>query len=265
MPDIKGQLRELQARLVEQMRVNAELEEALRLAEIRALQAQVNPHFLFNTLGTIAGQALLEGADETARVSQALARLLRYTLRQIDKLVTLRQEMSHVRDYLLIQETRFGSRIRATILLEDAAEDCLIPPLTVQPMVENAILHGLERLEQGELLIKAGTARSQVEMVEIVVQDNGVGITPDQLQFIVAELSQGVTGQASSPGNGPHEDDSGPRARGHTTGIGIVNVDRRLKYVFGREHGVTLTSGVGRGTTLTLTFPAITEKCQLEV
>ncbi len=262
MPDIKGQLRELQARLVEQMRVNAELEEALRLAEIRALQAQVNPHFLFNTLGTIAGQALLEGADETARVSQALARLLRYTLRQIDKLVTLRQEMSHVRDYLLIQETRFGSRIRATILLEDAAEDCLIPPLTVQPLVENAILHGLERLEQGELLIKAGIDGS---IIEIVVRDNGVGITPDQLRFIVGELNQGVTGQASSPGNGLHEDEGGPRARGHTTGIGIINVDRRLKYVFGREHGVTLTSGVGRGTTLTLTFPAITEKRQLEV
>jgi sensor histidine kinase YesM len=96
---------ETERKLAEQIRVSAELEEALRLMELRALQAQINPHFLFNTLSSIAASSFMEGAPKTNELVQALARLIRYTLRQIGQMVELEEELKHVRDYLLIEKT----------------------------------------------------------------------------------------------------------------------------------------------------------------
>jgi len=224
---------DLQARLVEEIKINAELEEALRVMELRALQSQINPHFLFNTLATIAAQAVLEDARSTQELVHALARLLRYSLRRIGEMVDLADELNHVRDYLVIQKARFGKRVEIHI---DADEDVLqaqIPLLTLQPLVENAIIHGFESRDSGLLQIRAAAGPRGVE---VQVIDDGVGIPPARLADIRALRDVST-------------------ARGHTTGLGVHNVHRRLQYQFGEEYGVDIKSAPGQGTRATVTIP----------
>lgn len=225
----------LQGRLIEEIRVRTELEEALRFMELKALQSQVNPHFLFNTLATIAGLALFEDAPETNALLMALARLLRYSLRMIGQSVSLQEELNNVTDYLAIQGARFGDRIKVEICVEDEARDAQIPVLTLQPLVENAIIHGLESLEEGFLSLQA---RVEAGSVIIVVADSGVGIAEERLLAIE---------QADQEGTG----------RGHTTGIGLGNVKKRLQHFFGSGTVCQLQSVPGEGTRVRLVVPYI--------
>ena len=225
----------LQARLIEEIRVRTELEEALKFMELKALQSQVNPHFLFNTLATIAGVALFEDATETNGLLLALARLLRYSLRMIGQSVSLQEELNNVSDYLAIQGARFGDRIKVEISVDEAARDAQIPVLTLQPLVENAIIHGLESLEEGQLSL---TARQEAGSIVIVVSDSGVGIPPERLNDIE---------RAGLDSTG----------RGHTTGIGIGNVRKRLQHFFGTDTVCQLHSTPGEGTRVKLVVPHV--------
>jgi two-component system, LytTR family, sensor kinase len=225
----------LQARLNEEIRVRTELEEALKFMELKALQSQVNPHFLFNTLATIAGVALFEDATETNGLLLALARLLRYSLRMIGQSVSLQEELNNVSDYLAIQGARFGDRIKVEICVDEGARDAQIPVLTLQPLVENAIIHGLESLEEGSLSL---TAHKEARSIIIVISDSGVGIPADRLSDI---------DRAGLDGTG----------RGHTTGIGIGNVRKRLQHFFGTDTVCQLHSAPGEGTRVKLVVPYI--------
>lgn len=224
---------ETERKLAEQIRVSAELEEALRLMELRALQAQINPHFLFNTLSSIAASSFMEGAPKTNELVQALARLIRYTLRQIGQMVELEEELKHVRDYLLIEKTRFGERIEVVIDVEPAVMTAKLPLLTLQPLVENAIIHGLEAKAGGVVTIKG---RPEGDWVRLEVIDNGVGFDENRAREIMAsrEPQAGVS---------------------HVTGLGLDNVRRRLEHAFGEESGLALTSRVAEGTVATLRIP----------
>lgn len=225
-------LYEAERRLAEQIRLNAELEEALRAMELRALQSQVNPHFLFNTLSSIAACSFMEQAPKTYDLVQALARLLRYTLRQIGQMVELDEELRHVQDYLLIEKTRFGERINVAYAITPAALRTRLPLLTIQPLVENAIIHGLEPKAGGTVTIAA-----RVESGRAVIQviDDGAGI--------------------SAPGS--------PAAKtSHVTGLGLENVRRRLGHAFGEQGGLAVESRPGQGTTVTLTLPAVAEEAE---
>lgn len=245
--DLTRLLREIERKLAEQIRVNADLEEALRAMELRALQAQINPHFLFNTLSSIAASSFMEEAPKTNELVQALARLLRYTLRQIGQMVALEEELRHVQDYLLIEKTRFGDRIQVLFDVDAAALPAKLPLLTIQPLVENAIIHGLERRTQGRLRISASR---RDRWVKVEIMDNGAGMDEE----VARQFAKSGGGRAE-PGSG--RDQPGGRGQAtHVTGLGLDNVRRRLEHAFGEDGGLSLVSRPGQGTTVLLEFPA---------
>ncbi|MEW6522319.1 MAG: sensor histidine kinase [Bacillota bacterium] len=227
---------EVQARLIEELKINAELEEALRVMELRALQSQINPHFLFNTLTTIAAQAMLDGAMATQGLVHALARLLRYSLRRIGEMVSLEDELHHVQDYLTIQEARFGKRVSTRLDVPAEVLRTKIPLLTLQPLVENAIIHGFESRDRGLIVIDARLSEAEVY---VTITDDGVGIPPARLSTI-RSMSDAGSGQ------------------GHTTGLGVSNVHRRLQHQFGQEYGLDIQSAPGQGTRVTICIPFTT-------
>lgn len=229
------QLNQSQARLIEEIKAHTELEEALKFMELKALQSQVNPHFLFNTLTTIAGLATLESAEQTVHLVHALSRLLRYSLRKIAQTVTLEEELTHVYDYLAIQQARFGDRIMVKTEMNTDILLAQIPVLTLQPLVENAIIHGLEAVEAGQLSL---VGYGQQERVIIHIIDNGQGIAPERLAEIKAMRAE-ISG------------------RSHTTGLGFNNVHKRLQHFFGSSYGLQLESVLGQGTQVTVTIPLV--------
>jgi two-component system, LytTR family, sensor kinase len=233
---LRAELSQARARLVEELKTTAELREDLRQMELRALQSQVNPHFLFNTLATIAAQSTLESAPRTTRLTLALSRLLRYNLRRIRDTVTLREELGSVRDYLLIQEARLEGRLRVDITAPDDVLETRVPVLSVQPLVENAILHGLEAVDDGWLRLSARRVRGDVE---IEVNDNGQGIGPERLRQVLDHKDAGT-------------------GTGHTTGLGLYSVNKRVQYFFGPEYGLTIDSRAGRGTKVVIRLPYAT-------
>lgn len=230
---LRQKMHEVQQRLIEEIKAHTELEEALKFMELRALQSQINPHFLFNTLSTLAGLAMFEGAQETETLITSLSRLLRYSLRKIGQTVTISEEIKHVQDYCSIQKARFGDRIDINYRIADEILPVQIPVLTLQPIVENAIIHGLEAVERGCLLIQGERSGDDILLR---VADNGVGIEPQKLAEIKS-LSVNSSG------------------RSHTTGLGLTNVHRRLQHFYGRNYGLQVDSIPGKGTTVVIRIP----------
>jgi hypothetical protein len=217
----------------------AVLNEALKEARFQTLQNQVNPHFFFNTINIIAKLAFLEGATETETMAYALADLMRYSLQRFpeaDGLVTLYAELDHARQYLLIQSTRFRDRLTLHFEIDQAALDMRVPPLTLQPLIENAFVHGLEPSERpGQLLLSIQRAR---EFIVISVQDNGIGINRAQIHKLLND-----------------EDANDISHHSHTTGLGLAQVRDRLRYYYGEHCQLAVESEPGSGTTVRLTFP----------
>jgi len=207
---------------------------SLREAQLISLQTQIKPHFFFNALNTISRQAQLEKADQTAALIQSLAGLLRHNLMGHQKSIPLSEELAVVREYLGLQERRFGQRISCFITCSVDAESLSIPPLTLQPLVENAFCHGLEPLMENGLLridirIRSGRCR-------IRIADNGVGIEPG----VLSDLLSG----------------GGTLMDGATRGIGVKNVIKRLNLYFGGVERFSMISRPGKGTLVRLSIPA---------
>jgi ligand-binding sensor protein len=220
-----------QQKLLNELKTRASIEDTLRLLELKTLQSQVNPHFLFNTLNMVAKQALLEKAQKTAEIVYSFSKLLRYNLGKIDKVVTLAEEINSIQDYLFIQKKVSGEILQVKI-----------PFMTLQPIVENAIIHGLEpKIDGGDVLIRGELSGSDVV---IEISDNGLGIEADRLREIMKRSS--LSG------------------KGHTTGIGIANVNERLKHYYGADHGLEIISQWGKGTTVRISIPRITEEADGE-
>ncbi len=221
-------------KLLEEAEIRARLEKTLKETQLKVLQSQINPHFLFNTLNTISRLAYLEGADQTQNVTYSLAKILRYSLRNIDQLVYLRDELEHVKQYLSIQQSRFPGRIHYQERLEAGVELVKLPILCLQPIFENAIVHGFEPRE-GDMTLTV-TAFTENETVIIEVCDNGAGMTEEDLVSIFS--------------------DSKPHNAGHTTGIGLKNVHKRIQHYLGEEYGITsITSSYGAQTIVQITVP----------
>lgn len=239
--ELKGKA-ELERRLRAEEMVNLQNQTLLREAELRMLQSQVHPHFLFNTLNMIARTALIEGADRTRSLMETTADLLRYNLRQLDRPVTLADEVDQVQRYMAIQQERFRERIRFCQELDESLLWRPIPCLTLQPLVENALIHGIGAREEG------GTVELTIQRTEgglqIQVADDGVGINPERL----AELNLGG------------RDASG--AAGHTTGLGLHSVKRRLELFFGDGVGFMITARSGGGSVVVMDLPAPAERVQ---
>lgn len=218
-----------------------------RQAQYLALQNQINPHFLYNTLESIRGEALIAGMDNIADMTEALAKFFRYTITKVENLVSVEEELDNCETYFLIQKYRFGSRLKLHILYEEESREsimnCRIPKLTLQPVLENSIIHGTE------LKIGTGNLTIQFEQTDrrliIRISDDGVGMDEQTLAKLNRQLGRGgraLTDQEEKKG-----------------GIALVNVNNRIHLLFGEEYGMHIYSIKGKGTDVEITLPIVTE------
>ena len=214
-----------------------------RHAQYLALQNQINPHFLYNTLEAIRGDALSEGMENIAGITEALATFFRYTISNVDNLVTLEEELSNAENYFAIQNYRFGDRISMQVDFErgsEAARDFKLPKLTLQPIIENAIIHGLEhKVGSGKVTVRID---SDAQRLMIEVTDDGGGMSEAMLDEINSRL-------LNSTGAGGGEE------RARSGGIALINVDNRIKLLFGERYGLCVSSIQGQGTRVDISLP----------
>ncbi len=234
--DIKNQA-EVENRLKEQEMENLKMKSLLRDAELKALQSQINPHFLFNTFNAAGQLAMMEGADRASEFIENIAQLFRYNLRRLDEPVSLRDEVNYVKNYMYILKTRFGDKIEFKIDIPRHLLGVKVPCTIIQPIVENAFIHGLENLERtGEIQVKAGEMDGRIF---VTVRDNGIGMAPDKIEsLMLAHEDQGVMK--------------------HASGIGIHNVVDRLRLFYNIEavqDVIEIKSKPDQGTRVTLKLP----------
>ncbi|GED57482.1 sensor histidine kinase [Brevibacillus formosus] len=212
----------------------AELEKQSRLladAEIKALHAQINPHFLFNALNTIV--SFIRFRPEQAReLLIHLGEYFRRNLHDSGGYVSLARELEHIEAYLAIERARFGDKLHVEYDIEDGVERFTVPGLILQPLVENAVKHGLlPKREGGTVVIRA--RRKEKQIVELTVADNGVGMNVDPFEPALDEKSAGR----------------------QLSGIGLANVKSRLQSIYGEPYGIVIESKSGSGTTCTIQLP----------
>ena len=170
----------LERRLLEEEAKGLRVQNMLKISELKVLQSQINPHFLFNTLNMIASNAYLEGAEQTVGMIGLLGSYLRYNLDNANKTVSIQDEIENARDYLEIQKKRLGDRLDYHIQMDEQCAHAQLPCLILQPLVENSVSHGLrDRLEGG--CIWVGALKNGAR-VQISVKDNGTGISPEELE-----------------------------------------------------------------------------------
>ncbi|CUH96757.1 hypothetical protein P22_2868 [Propionispora sp. 2/2-37] len=205
-----------------------------RRAELKALQAQINPHFLSNTLNIVKFLAKNQGAHNIEEIVTSLIQLFHVAVGKGDDLITVREEIEYVQNYINIQEYRYLNKFQFHFEMEPDILDCLLPRLLLQPIVENALIHGIGPMEGQGMVVVKGFLYDQ--SIKFMVTDNGVGIPEEKLKTLLAENS----------GAG--------RRQG---GIGISNVNERIKMYFGAPFGVTLESVPDLYTTVEITLPVV--------
>lgn len=221
-------------------------------AEYLALQNQINPHFLYNTLEGIRSEALIAGVDSIAEMTEALATFFRYTISHVEHLVLLEDELANIENYYYIQQFRFGDKLQLNIEYDSQGQEeepdemeilqyCL-PKLTLQPIVENSIYHGIERkVGKGHLNIKITVTESRLI---IKISDDGLGMEEEK----VVELNERLKGLSMDDVD-PKTDKQG--------GIAILNVNNRIRLLFGEEYGIYVYSQKDAGTDVEITLPLV--------
>ncbi|WP_258166412.1 sensor histidine kinase [Paenibacillus sp. PCH8] len=218
-------------RMVERMQ-QEEIEKAQ--TEMRALHDQINPHFLYNTLGSVKWIASMQQADKIVDMTDALISMLRYATRSDGTLVTIREELDNIVNYVTIQNVRYYGCIQMKYEIEEQRMDYRMPKMILQPIVENAIFHGLAELEDDGII----TIRIQPKGSDMLIEvcDNGVGMDDHTIQTVMEETY--------AAGNG-------------SRGIGLHNVQRRIQLHFGESYGIQVDSTIGEGTIFSILLPAI--------
>jgi two-component system LytT family sensor kinase len=202
-----------------------EQEERLARAELRALRAQISPHFIYNALAAVAAH-IHERPEEARELLIDFAELTRYLFRDGRSYVTLGDELDHVKRYLRLEQARFRDRLHVTIDVPPETHGVVVPAMSVQPLVENAVRHGVERRAgTGQVTITARATRGDVELR---IRDDGSGIAPERVPQLLA---------------------------GSHGGIGLSNVDARLRATFGDRYALRIESRLGEGTTAVMTVP----------
>lgn len=218
-------------RLVERVQ-QEEIEKAA--VEMRALHSQINPHFLYNTLGSVKWMASMQKADKIVDMTEALILMLRYATRSDGDLVSIREELNNVVNYIAIQKVRYYDSLQVRYEIEDKLLDYCMPKMILQPIIENAIFHGLAEIEEeGCIIIRV---QSKGRDITIEISDNGVGMDEETIQSLMKSWSD---------------------AYGGTQGIGLHNVQRRIQLHFGRSYGIGVDSKLGEGTTFTILLPQV--------
>jgi two-component system LytT family sensor kinase len=208
-----------------ELSVLREQEERLARAELRALRAQISPHFIYNALAAVAGE-IHRRPDEARELLIDFAEFTRYLFRDGRSYVSLAEEIDHVERYLRLEQARFPGGLHVTVDIHPATRGAVVPAMSVQPLVENAVRHGVER--------RAGTGRILIQSVivdddvELRVSDDGTGIAPERVDAVLA---------------------------GAGGGIGLSNVNARLRATFGERYALRMESELGAGTTVLMTVP----------
>lgn len=216
-------------------KITIEKEKEKTSMQLRALQAQINPHFLYNTLEDIRSIALENNIISISEMTKALARIFRYCISK-ENIVTVQEEIAHIRNYAQIQHYRYGERLSIMYYVDEKILDCRIVKFILQPIIENAISHGIEpKLGKGVITIIGGIKEQKIEFRII---DNGIGMTPEQLVQINNDLAD---------------------RRESSRGIGLINVDMRLKLHYGEQYGIVVESHFGEGTQVTVRMPYVGE------
>ena len=217
-------------RLDEQMRESRRRQESLRRTELALLQAQINPHFLYNTMDTIIWLIEADKQQEAVEMVSNLSSFFRHSLSKGEDVISLAEEERHVRSYLQIQHARYKDIMEYTVDIDPKLHDAMLPKLTLQPLVENALYHGV-KLKRAKGTIRI-TGRLEDGCVVLRVEDNGVGMTVERL----AQLRSAMERQ-------------------ERVGFGLSAVNQRLMLQFGQEYGLRIDSEEGEGTTVTARIP----------
>lgn len=227
-------------RLISEIQHKAHLEHELqesklllKESQLKQLQSQINPHFLFNTLNILSKKAYLDGAEETSDLIVNVAELLRYNLKKLDQTVTLGEEVMLLRRYMEIQKARFTDRLHFHAEIDPACLHEPIPGLSLQPIIENAVIHAIEPKEDGGTIWVRIYEKDPFVVIEI--QDDGLGMPPDIISRMMGMSRTGV--------------------KTDSTGIGFSNVMKRLSLFYGREDVIEIKSEEGTGTTIYLKIP----------
>lgn len=211
-----------------------------REAQIRALQAQINPHFMYNTLQVIGGMALKKNVPQVYNITTALGDIMRYSLNFSDEMVPLKEEIQYFQSYLAIQDERFGNRIDLEINIPEELLEYLIPKLILQPLLENSLEHGLSNKSGVWRIILKGSLTPENDLL-LVMEDNGVGITPDRLEQIQLLLKNDTEKSLKSSAH-----------------IGLCNVNSRIKLNYSEDkYGISIESIYGKGTKVNVLTKAL--------
>jgi len=210
--------------------------ESKRKSEFDTLQSQINPHFLYNTLDIIVWMIENEQKAEAVKVVTALARFFRISLSKGRSIIPVKDELEHVRKYLMIQQMRFKNKFTYQIESEPETLNLASLKLMLQPLVENAIYHGMEFMDgDGEILVRAFLEEGELIFT---ISDNGLGMTEEQVNGLLKENTVHASSKRGS-------------------GIGVKNVNERIRLYFGEQYGLSIESEPDEGTTIRIHLPAI--------
>lgn len=218
------------------MQETVDRQEQLRRMEIGALQEQINPHFLYNTLDSIVRVMETGRTPEAIEMVQALAKLFRLSINNGDYFLNVEQEMDYARNYLTIQQVRYKKRFKYELYMDESIKDPPCPKIILQPLIENSLKHGMSDMPGCTLIVRA---RQEGYNIVLSVEDDGLGIPPEKLKKLQEML----------------RDDSNIMVKKSRYGIGLRNTNRRIKLLYGSDYGLTIESEVEERTCVTITFP----------
>ena len=205
-----------------------------RKSELEVLQSQINPHFLYNTLDSITWMIEGERNDDAIFMISQLARLFRISLSKGHTIISIRDELQHAQSYMNIQKVRYKNKFQITFDVDSDILDCCIVKLILQPILENAINYGVREMDDcGEIIVQG---RKEEDEILFTIADNGMGIPEEEIEFLLTDTQ---------------------RVHKKGSGVGLVNVNNRIKILFGEKYGLHIESELDEGTTVSIRIPAI--------
>jgi sensor histidine kinase YesM len=226
----------LEKKLKEEEMKNLQYENTLKEFDLKVLQSQINPHFLFNTLNCVNAAAIMENATTTSKLIKSVSNILRYSLSCMNRNALLEEEINIVKDYIYIQECRFDDRVKFNLNVSMDMKKVKIPGMTIQPLVENAFIHGIESKEDGGYIDIS--IKEENGICSVIVEDDGVGI-PREILDKINTYNYDI------------------QHIGHTTGLGINIVEKRLRYLYDKKDMFKVESQEGKGTKVYLRIPIL--------
>lgn len=208
-----------------------QVEKSKREAEIHSLQMQINPHYIYNTLASVKWLIWQGDKEKSVQVIDAFIQLLRNTISNKNEFITLKEEIENLKNYVLINQIRYGNQVNVEFYVTPDCEKQKVPKLILQPFVENAFFHAFPQGEKGTISI---FVRQSNSLLKVEIEDNGIGMSSETLRDLLDKKNV---------------------SREHFTGIGVNNVDDRMKLIYGENYGILVESQERQGTRITVCFP----------